>query len=93
MRPGSYPSVLRNLHWSPLILDMTMALFILALLPLDDTAHGNVLSLLAEKVRTCYANVVTADDQLTFLAGGGALAADLGSCGCSRRSLCWNPYW
>ncbi|KAG6337018.1 hypothetical protein ID866_2078 [Astraeus odoratus] len=50
MRPGSYPTVLRNLHLSPMILCSTMALLVLASLPIQDAARGNVLSILAEKV-------------------------------------------
>jgi hypothetical protein len=51
MRPGTYPSVLRNLHIPAIVLNPTMMLFVLALLPLEAQAEENVLSLLAQKVR------------------------------------------
>ncbi|KAF9230840.1 amino acid permease-domain-containing protein [Melanogaster broomeanus] len=50
MRPGTYPSVLRNLHIPAIILNTTMMFFVLALLPLKVQAEENVLSLLAQKV-------------------------------------------
>ena len=54
MRPGTYPKVLRNLHISAMILNPTMMLFVLALLPLNVQAQANVLSLLAQKVLSTF---------------------------------------
>ncbi|KAL4061674.1 amino acid permease-domain-containing protein [Scleroderma citrinum] len=79
MKPGSYPSVLRNLHWSPLVLDMTMALFVLSLLPLSDGARGNVLSILAEKVAGRWLRIWIAIDAVIVLCAG-ILTAILSAC-------------
>lgn len=53
MKQNCYPKVLRNLHISVLVLTSGIMLIVLALLPLDEVESGsNILSLLAQKVRT-----------------------------------------
>jgi hypothetical protein len=55
IRPGRFPSILRNLHYPAIILNTLLMLFALALVPLDTILAGaNILSVLAETV--CLAN-------------------------------------
>ncbi|KAH7915894.1 amino acid permease-domain-containing protein [Hygrophoropsis aurantiaca] len=50
IRPGRYPKVLRNLHLPAIVLNATMMLLVMALIPFETILHGdNILSLLAQK--------------------------------------------
>lgn len=51
IKPGKFPLVLRNLHLSAIVLNATMMLLVLSLVPLDTILGGsNVLSVLAQVV-------------------------------------------
>lgn len=51
IKHGCFPKVLRNLHYPAIVLNATLMLLVLALLPLDTILGGaNVLSVLAEIV-------------------------------------------
>ncbi|KAF8843445.1 hypothetical protein BDN67DRAFT_945384 [Paxillus ammoniavirescens] len=70
MRPGTYPSVLRNLHIPAIVLNPTMMLFVLALLPLEVQAEENVLSLLAQKAAGRWLRIWVAVDAVIVLCAG-----------------------
>lgn len=79
MRPGSYPSVLRNLHWSALVFNTTISLLVLALVPLDAESQGNVLSMLADKVAGRWLRTWVAIDAVVVLCAG-VLTGVLSAC-------------
>ncbi|KAI6165303.1 amino acid permease-domain-containing protein [Pisolithus thermaeus] len=79
MRPGSYPSVLRNLHWSALVFNTTISLLVLALIPLDAESQGNVLSVLADKVAGRWLRIWVAIDAVVVLCAG-VLTGVLSAC-------------
>ncbi|KAF8558693.1 hypothetical protein OG21DRAFT_1481374 [Imleria badia] len=70
MQPGTYPKVLRNLHFSTMILNPMMMLFVLALLPLNVQTQANVLSLLAQKVAGRWLRVWVVTDAVIVLCAG-----------------------
>ncbi|KAF9238909.1 amino acid permease-domain-containing protein [Melanogaster broomeanus] len=70
MRPGTYPSVLRNLHIPAIILNTSMMLFVLALLPLKVQAEENVLSLLAQRAAGRWLRIWVATDAVIVLCAG-----------------------
>ncbi|KIJ64677.1 hypothetical protein HYDPIDRAFT_111242 [Hydnomerulius pinastri MD-312] len=79
MRPGSYPSVLRNLHIPAIVLNSTMMLFVLALLPFDVQTEENVLSLLAQKAAGRWLRIWVAVDAVIVLCAG-VLTGILSAC-------------
>ncbi|KAI6002150.1 amino acid permease-domain-containing protein [Pisolithus albus] len=79
MRRGSYPSVLRNLHWSALVFNTTISLLVLALVPLDAESQGNVLSMLADKVAGRWLRIWVAIDAVVVLCAG-VLTGVLSAC-------------
>jgi hypothetical protein len=51
VKPGTFPLILRNLHYPAIVLNCTIMLLVLALIPLHRVLEGeNVLSILAEVV-------------------------------------------
>jgi hypothetical protein len=50
IKPGRFPSVLRNLHLSAIALNSIMMMLVLAVVPLEHLKEANVLSVLAETV-------------------------------------------
>ncbi|KAI6020058.1 amino acid permease-domain-containing protein [Pisolithus microcarpus] len=79
MRRGSYPSVLRHLHWSALVVNTTISLLVLALVPLDAESQGNVLSMLADKVAGRWLRIWVAIDAVIVLCAG-VLTGVLSAC-------------
>jgi len=60
IKPGAFPLVLRNLHISAILLNSTLMILVLALVPLDVTLGGaNVLSVLADIVSSTKSTVST----------------------------------
>ena len=52
VRPGTFPKVLRNIHYPTIILYALLMLLVLAILPWEVLNSGaNVLSMLADRVR------------------------------------------
>ncbi|KAH8829237.1 amino acid permease-domain-containing protein [Flagelloscypha sp. PMI_526] len=71
LRPGSYPRVLRNLHWPVIGMDAIIMLFVLALVPLSDVLSGsNVLSRLAEQAAGKWLRFWLVADAVCVLCGG-----------------------
>lgn len=86
MKPGRYPSVLRNLHLPSIVLNGPLMLFVLAILPLSTITSGaNVLSSLGEVTGGKWlriwivvdAAVVLCAGVLTGILGANALIARL----------------
>ncbi|KAH7928884.1 hypothetical protein BV22DRAFT_1030277 [Leucogyrophana mollusca] len=80
IRPGRYPSVLRNLHLPAIVLNVTMMLLVLALIPLETILHGdNILSILAQKAAGRWLRTWIAVEAIIVLCAG-VLTGILSAC-------------
>ncbi|KAI0338562.1 hypothetical protein BDW22DRAFT_1362598 [Trametopsis cervina] len=80
IKPGCFPSVLRNLHYPAIILNVASMLLVLALVPLNTILSGaNVLSVLAEVAAGRWLRIFTVVDAVIVLCGG-VLTGILGAC-------------
>lgn len=71
IKPTRYPLVLRNLHIPAIILNVTMMLLVLALVPLEMVLGGsNVLSVLAQVTGGRWLRVLVVVDAIVVLCGG-----------------------
>ncbi|KDR77023.1 hypothetical protein GALMADRAFT_425547 [Galerina marginata CBS 339.88] len=79
IKPGKFPLVLRNLHLPAILLNTTMMLLVLAIIPLDTILGGaNVLSILAHASGGRWLRICIVVDAIIVLCGGvltGILAA------------------
>ncbi|KAJ3506729.1 hypothetical protein NLJ89_g6709 [Agrocybe chaxingu] len=80
IKPGRFPKVLRNLHVPAILLNTTMMLLVLAMVPLDTILGGaNVLSVLAQESGGVWLRIWIVVDAIIVLCGG-VLTGILSAC-------------
>ncbi|PFH51185.1 hypothetical protein AMATHDRAFT_3316 [Amanita thiersii Skay4041] len=80
IKPGQFPPVLRNLHLPAVLLNTSLILLLLAIIPLEKIQEGaNVLSLLAEVSTGRWLRIWIVVDAIIVLSGG-VLTGILSAC-------------
>ncbi|KAH8102672.1 amino acid permease-domain-containing protein [Cristinia sonorae] len=87
-KTGIFPSVLRNLHYPAILLNVLSMLFLMALVPFETILQGNnVLSALAEVAAGKWLRIWIVVDAVVVLCGG-VLTGVLGACELAERLAC-----
>ncbi|KIY49872.1 hypothetical protein FISHEDRAFT_40892 [Fistulina hepatica ATCC 64428] len=71
IKPGRFPLVLRNLHLCAIVLDTTIVLFVMVVLPMETILSGsNILSVLAQQSAGRWLRLWVVVDAFVVLCGG-----------------------